>query len=112
MHRASTSASSAAEPHVTASDRPASYPRWRPSFGTASGLAAIISRLLKREDPRLLAQDAAVKSLALLQARKAVLLDRKEALIAEIVAARQGHRATSSLIAELQAVTTEILAIG
>lgn len=108
----STSASPAAAPHPADSARPASFRRWRPSFGTASGLASIISQLLKREDPRLLAQDAALKNLALLQARKAILAHRKEELVAQIAGARAAHRATSSLIAELQAVTTEILAIG
>lgn len=86
-----------------------SFPRMR---GLASGLASIMSHLRRREGQRLLAQDQAIKSLALLQARKAILAHRKAELIAEIAGARARHKSTCFLTAELKAVTTEILSIG
>ena len=86
-----------------------SFPRTR---ALASGLASIISNLRRREERRLSAQDEALKNLHLLQVRKAILAHRKEELIAQIAGERVKHRGTSLLIAELQAVTTEILSIG
>ena len=78
----------------------------------ASGLARITSNLRRREEQRLSQQDAALKSLALLQARKATLMHRRDQLVAQIAEAKAKHRATSSLASELQQVTTEILSIG
>ncbi len=112
MHREPHPASTADARHRAASDRPDFFRPWRPSFGTASGLASIISGLLKCEDPRIVAQDAAIKNIRLLQARKTVLMHRRGELQAQIAKARGAHKKTSSLEAELRAVTTEIMQIG
>jgi hypothetical protein len=104
--------SSAADPRPEDTARPGFYRRWRQALRQASGLASIMSHLRRREEQRTSAQDAAVKSLAILQARKAILFHRREELIAQIAGERIRHRATSSLIAELVSVNTEILAIG
>lgn len=80
--------------------------------GLASGLASIMSHMRRREERRTSAQAEAIKNMALLQARKAILAHRKQELISQIAGARARHGATSSLIAELQRVNLEILAIG
>ena len=108
-------ASSAASQRPEASARRAfalSFPRMR---GLASGLASIMSHLRRREEQRLSAQDQAIKSLALLQARKAILAHRKEELLSELAGAKahpRKDRPVSLIRAELRAVTTEILSIG
>lgn len=85
---------------------------WRPSFGTGAHLTRIIANLLRREDPRIVAQDAQVKVIALMNARKAILPHRQEELRAQIAAARAGHKPTTVLLDELKAVNLEILSIG
>ena len=105
-------ASSAAASPPWATDRPGFFRSFPSMLAKASGLARITSNLRRREEQRLSQQDAALKSLALLQARKATLMHRRDQLVAQIAEAKAKHRATSSLASELQQVTTEILSIG
>ena len=112
LHRQFTSASSAAASPPGDTVRPGFFRSFQKTLAKASGFARITSNLRRREEQRLSQQDAALKSLALLQARKATLMHRRDQLVAQIAEAKAKHRATSSLASELQQVTTEILSIG
>ena len=81
-------------------------------YPAAASLAKLVGSLLRRQDPRIVAQDAQVKVIALLNARKAVLAHRQDELRAQIEGARAAHKATAALRKELEQVTTEILSIG